>query len=283
LTGCKQLQGVSKAALTVAEQNPELMRNMNEKDRGTLVSGLKAANAMLAEIDTAEEIAIGQSMAVRTFAAFGPPCKDAALQRYVAMVGNLVALQSERPSLPYSFVVVDNGEQTALALPGGFVFVSVGLLRQLHSESELAAVLAHEVSHVAQKHGLEVVLRDRRIGSLVDFAAQMDKDVAKYRDFIDGSYNKLAHEGYDQGYEIKADLAGTRYAYRAGYHPEGLLPFLEMTASSGSKVEFEMFKTHPDPRTRISEIRGELRSFGNYALMPKIADRYSREAGARVR
>ena len=191
-----------------------------------------------------------------------------------------MALQSDRPSLPYHFTVVKSDDPNALALPGGYVFVSSGLLQRLGSESELAAILAHEVAHVAERHGLQILMRDRRVSSLLDFAQELDEDVGQYRQFIDAAFVKLATEGYDQRYEVMADEAGTRYAHRAGYHPEGLLPFLEESARSG--LAFEVFKTHPDPHARIGKIRRLLGTFGDYASMPKLEARYRREALARL-
>lgn len=272
LWGCESAKKATLAGVKMIEENPDLLR---PEDREKVLKGAKALETMIKDIDTAEEIEMGQCLAVRAFASFGRPHADEALGRYVSTVGRLVALQSDRPSLPYSFAVVENDAPNALALPGGFVFVSTGLLESLHSEGELAAVLAHEVAHVAEKHGLEVTLRDRRIAGLVDFGAAVDEDVAKYREFIDLAYQKLATEGYDQRYEWMADLAGTRYAHRAGYNPEGLLPFLEESAKSG--VAFEVFKTHPDPRTRIEKVREVLGSLGDYSAMPKLEDRYRRE------
>ena len=280
LWGCEGLEEVVMTGVKVIEEHPDIIKD--EEDREKWVGGAKVARAMLKDIDTAEEIELGQSLALRGFASFGPPHGDAALTGYVSKVGKLVALQSDRPSLPFFFAVVENEKPNALALPGGFVFVSTGLLKSLRSESELAAVLGHEISHVAEKHGLETTLRDRRISSLVDFSAAFEEDVTEYREFIDLAYQKLTTECYDRNYEWKADLAGTRYALRAGYHPEGLLPFLEQSAASGGALAFEVFKTHPDPRVRIEKIRGYLSSQGDYSALPKLEDRYRREVLARL-
>jgi len=273
-SGCESLdQGID-----ILRENPELL---GEEDTTKWVKGLEFARSVVSQIDTAEEIEIGQSLALRAFASFGKPYDDPALIGYVARVGKLVALQSDRPSLPYHFTVVVNEKPNALALPGGFVFISTGLLKELQSESELAAILGHEIAHVAERHGLEIGMRDQRISNLLDFAQELDEDVADYRQFIDLTYDKLATEGYDQQYEIKADLAGTRYARRVGYHPEGLLPFLQKSARSG--LAFEVFKTHPDPAKRMRRIRRLLDGMGGYSSLPKLDGRYRREVLERLR
>ncbi|MHC4480435.1 MAG: M48 family metalloprotease [Planctomycetota bacterium] len=272
LAGCEQIQRTVATTAEVIEKHPELIGD--EEDRGKWLAGARAVKSMVNEIDTREEIGIGQSLAVRAFASFGRPHPDAGLQRYVAQVGKLVALQSERPTLPFSFAVVQSDEPNALALPGGYVFISTGLLARLRGESELACILGHEVCHVAQKHGIEIIGRDRVVAGLVDFGAALEEDVAKYRQFIDLFYEKLTTEGYDRRYEWLADEAGTRYAYRAGYHPGGLLPFLESSRASG--VQMERYKTHPDPAGRIEKVQAVLRSLSDYAGMPALEGRYQR-------
>lgn len=276
--GCEEIQKTVETAADVIEQHPELIKD--EEEREKWLAGARAAKSLVGEIDTREEIGIGQSLAVRAFASFGRPHPDGELQRYVTKVGKVVALQSERPALPYSFAVVQSDEPNALALPGGYIFVSTGLLKSLRSESELACILGHEVCHVAQKHGIEILGRDRVVSSLVDFGATLEEDVGKYRQFIDLFYQKLTTEGYDRDYEWKADQAGTEYAFRAGYHPGGLLPFLEESRASG--VQMERYKTHPDPQVRIRKVEATMRSLGDYGGAPTLEDRYRREVLAKL-
>lgn len=280
-TGCKSVQQTLNTAATVVQQNPDLIKN--DQQRTQILAAAKTVTAWTSEIGVPEEVAMGQSLAVRAFASFGQPYPDEALQTYVTTVGRLVALQSERPTLPYSFAVVQSDTPNALALPGGYVFVSTGLLKMLKSESELACVLGHEICHVAQKHGVDIVARDRKVSSLVDFGTALDKQVGQYRQFIDQTYTKLTTEGYDQRYEIIADKAGTGYAYRAGYYPGGLLPFLEAERASTQGLAFETFKTHPDPAARIKEINGVLVTLGDYTRMPRLADRYQTEVLSKLR
>jgi predicted Zn-dependent protease len=270
---CETVRDIVEVTADVVAESPELVAG--KEARVAVAAGAKALRNWVSDIDTAEEIAMGQSLALRAFANFGRPHPDGRLQQYIAKVGMLVALQSERPSMPYSFAVVNNEAPNALALPGGFVFVSTGLLKQLASESELACVLGHEVAHVAQRHGIEIISRDRRITSLVDFGAAVEPEVARYRQFVDAVFTTLTTEGYDHKYEWAADVAGAEYAFRAGYHPAGLLPFLERAASSGAAPVFEAHKTHPDPEVRIDKIRAKLVTLGDYGHMPQVAERYA--------
>jgi predicted Zn-dependent protease len=281
VTGCKNLQETMKTAADIVQQNPQLIKD--EEQRQKVLAAAKTVTAFTTDIGVPEEVSMGQALAARSFVSFGRPYQDNALQNYVTTVGRLVALQSERPTLPYSFAVVDSDTPNALALPGGYIFVSTGLLKMLKSESELACILAHEVCHVAHKDGVDVVARDRKMSSLVDFGTALDKQVGKYRQFIDLAYTKLTTEGYDQRYETIADEAGTRYAYRAGYYPGGLLPFLEAERASSQSLAFEVFKTHPDPGARIKDINAVLATLGDYSGMPKLADRYQKEVLNKLR
>ena len=114
---------------------------------------------------------------------------------------------------------------------------------------------------------------------MIDFGERLDEDVGKYREFINLAYQKLVTEGYRRDYEIRADLAGARYADEAGCHPGGLLPFLDESARLQGRLQFESFKTHPDPRMRNARIREQLARWFDYARMPC---RYRKEAISRL-
>jgi len=278
LLSCKNPQGFQallRTASTIVQENPEIIEN--EKEREKWVAGARTVDAFTRDIDTAEEIGIGQSLAVRAFINFGRPFPDERVQNYVARIGKVVALQSERPSLPYSFAVVWNRQPNALALPGGYIFVSTGLLGMLNSEHELACILGHEICHVAQKHNIEILARDRKVARLMEFGEKMGSDIQQFRQFIDASYRRLANQGYDQNYEWMADEAGTRYAYAAGYNPAGLMPFLQAAVRSDKPLAFETYESHPNPTLRVSKVRGVLRTLGAWENLPKLEDRYKRE------
>lgn len=283
LAGCQALEGAVAVTTTIIDENIEHF--VDAEDLSTWRAATAAARSLVGGVDTAQEITIGEGMALRTFPMLGRPVQDEMLARYVSLVGKLVALQSDRPSLPYWFAVVENERPIALSLPGGYVFVTTGLLKRLRTESELACILGHEIAHVAERHGMETTVRDRRMASLLKLGSELDADIAEFGEFIDGLYDTLVTNGFDQTYEIKADVAGTRYAYMAGYHPGGLIPFLEASARSQGKVQFEFFKTgsHPDPNARIQAIRKGLASMGDYRNMPTLAGRYRQCALARMK
>ena len=141
-------------------------------DLGSLFNTLKTVKQAVKPADLQQEEAIGQAAAATLLGA-AKPIDNAALQRYVNEVGLWVALQSDRPNLPWHFAVVDSDDIDAFAAPGGYVFITRGLLLHMHSEAELAGVLGHEINHVVMKHHLKELQRAARI-DLLGQAAQYE-------------------------------------------------------------------------------------------------------------
>jgi predicted Zn-dependent protease len=158
--------------------------------------------------------------------------------------------------------VLDTDEVNAFAAPGGFVFVTKGLLKQVKSEDELAGVLGHEVAHVAKKHGLKTIQTARLtsaftiLGSEVgrQYTPQQVGELTKAFDgVVEDVVNKMVVNGYSRDKEYEADKFGAQYAKSAHYDPAALKSFLarlEKNEGSGGG----MFKTHPSPAKRQSEL-----------------------------
>jgi predicted Zn-dependent protease len=219
-------------------------------DIGGIVSNLTKATA---ETSEADEIRIGQEFAATLLGA-KPLAADARLQRYVNALGRWLALQTERPDLPWTFGVLDDAGFNAFATPGGYIFVTRGLVTRMRNEAELAGVLAHEIGHVLKKHHLNAVQKDAGfalIGDLVSAANKSGNDQAKTAILNMG--RKLYTSGLDQGDEFEADRLGVVIAARAGYDAHGLPAVLQMLhAQSAGDDNFSLlFKTHPAPEARI--------------------------------
>ena len=112
-----------------------------------------------------DEITLGRDVAANLLGA-SPLVNDPALQSYVNKVGMWIALHTDRPNLPWHFGVMDTDSVNAFATPGGYVFITRGMLLRMHDESELAGVLAHEISHVIAKHALNTMRKDKLTGML---------------------------------------------------------------------------------------------------------------------
>jgi predicted Zn-dependent protease len=114
-------------------------------------------------IDEAREIEIGRQLAAVLLGS-KPLYPDMALQRYVNQLGRWISLQSSRPDLAWTFAVLDDGGYNAFAAPGGYIFVTKGLIDRVADESELAGILAHEIAHVVQRHHLQAMRKTARAG-----------------------------------------------------------------------------------------------------------------------
>lgn len=222
----------------------------NTNDTGNLIGNLVKATKSTSE---PEEIRIGQEFAAQLLGA-KPLVTDARLQRYVNLLGRWLSLHTERPDLPWSFGVLEDAGYNAFATPGGYIFVTRGLIESMGSEAELAGVLAHEMGHVLMKHHLKAVQKNAGfslVGDLIGTATNGANDQLKTALLDMG--RKLYTSGLDKSDEFEADRIGVVIAARAGYDAYGLPSVLQaLQAKNAEDDNFSlMFKTHPTPAARI--------------------------------
>lgn len=182
---------------------------------------------------------------------------DPALQRYVNLVGNWVAQQGERPSLPWRFGVVDSDDINAFAAPGGYIFVTKGLYRRLADEADLAAVLGHEIGHVIQKHHIKVMQQSQIIAAAAGALGQQFKDEDQLIQSLVGNGAEILARSLDKEAEFEADRVGMILAARAGYDAHALPKVLEdigHVSDKDSRIAL-LFKTHPRPADRLDHLR----------------------------
>ncbi len=250
------------------------------------------------DITEAEEISMGDGIAAMILGA-SPLHSDQSLQRYVNRVGRWVASQSSRPDLPWAFGVLDTPTVNAFALPGGKVFVSIGLVKRLGNESELAGVLAHEIAHVMQKHQVQAI-QSSRTGALGQeiLQEQASERIARTsagQNVLTGALsNAAAGEGIaflkngfflrplDKALEYEADRIGATLAARAGYDPYGLVSAIQIL--SGLKSEDSgvslMMSTHPTPNDRLVELEKFSSTLDKYSTQPQVENRFVKVVGA---
>lgn len=221
--------------------------------------GKKAAEATQ-EVTEEEEIELGRGIAAQLLGARGL-VQDEQMQRYVNRVGFWLALQSERPGLPWRFGVMDSDAVNAFALPGGVILITRGLYDRLRDEGELAGVLAHEISHVVDKHQVKAI--KKAMGK--SFATELAGEVAVQRGnevvrrfgaqaFRVGA--EVFTKGLDKQDEYDADRNGMVLAARGGYNPFGLAGVLQTLDAAGPQdgsVSL-MFSTHPTSVSRIERL-----------------------------
>lgn len=221
--------------------------------------GKKAADASQ-EITQEEEIELGRGIAANVLGA-APLVRDEALQRYVNRVGLWLALQTERPDLPWRFGVVASSDVNAFAMPGGTILITLGLYERLRDEAELAGVLGHEIAHVVEKHQVKAIKKE--MGR--DFATDVAGEVAGQssnelvRRFGDKAFKvgtQVLVRGLDKNDEYQADQRGMVIAARAGYNPFALAGVLQTLdgASPQDRSMALLFSTHPTPASRIERL-----------------------------
>ncbi|MCF8495147.1 MAG: M48 family metalloprotease [Alphaproteobacteria bacterium] len=186
-----------------------------------------------------------------------------ALQAYVREVGRRVTQDTERPDVQYKFFVLDSPVVNAFALPGGYIYVSRGLLALANSEAELAAVLAHETGHITARHTAERYSTGMltSLGAAVISAAVDSSGVTRALDLG----NNLYLSSYSRGQENEADSLGLRYMTRGGYDAQAMPSFLaSMQAASamenqtsGRAEGLSYFSTHPPTGDRVAKTTGE--------------------------
>lgn len=231
------------------------------------------------DVPEPREIEMGDGISSNLLGA-APLLKDPAVQKYVNDVGRWLALHTERPDLPWQFAVLDDDDVNAFAAPGGRIFITKGLLRNMHSEAELAGVLSHEIAHVLRKHHLNAIKKSARTGLMAEFATQAVKDKGGNENLI-----KLANvgtnlyaRGLDKDDEFEADRMGVVIAARGGYDPYGLPAVLQTLQTLNPKDTrlALMFKTHPSLADRLNLLNREMAGhFERFEDQPDLNARFN--------
>src|SRR5688572_15266572 len=204
-----------------------------------------------------QEIALGKESDGQIRAEMGL-YDDPALQQYVSDIGLRLAKLSERPTLPWQFAVVDQPAINAFALPGGYIYLTRGILAFLDSEAEVAGVLGHEIGHVTARHAAQQYTR--QVGGQVGLVA-LGIFVPAARPFGELSSQALGllFLKYGREDELQADSLGARYAVSASWDPAGVTGMLStlgrLDEASGQRKGIpNLLSTHPDPLQRVQEI-----------------------------
>ncbi|GAB4554469.1 MAG: hypothetical protein Tsb0013_17120 [Phycisphaerales bacterium] len=215
-----------------------------------------------------QEISLGEEAMPELIAGYGGEVQDERLRNYVRSIGMEIALSTEDEfrDIPWEFTLLDSDIVNAFALPGGKVFISRGLMARMTNESQLAAVLGHEIGHVTAEHADQQITRQMivqgiAIGAAVAAGTQEDERWAYAVPVVVGGAG-LFNLKFGRDEESEADSLGLRYMTRAGYNPRGMLELMQILeeASGGGSGTLEILSTHPLPQTRINRINKKLRN-----------------------
>jgi len=225
-------------------------------------TGQKALRAARG-ISPSEEYYIGRAVAARLLSQ-SPLSQNQDATTYINKVGQVVAQKSSQPSVyrGYHFGIMETSDPNAYACPGGIILITRGLIQQCQNEDELAAVLAHEVAHIAHQDGVNSINKARWTEVLTTAGAEATRQyaggvagqlVTLFEGSIDDVFKTLVVNGYSRKAEESADRAAISTLSRAGYNPAALAAILERLQSKGGSGGF--FRSHPLTSARVSAVQ----------------------------
>jgi predicted Zn-dependent protease len=209
-----------------------------------------------------EEKQLGDQVSLKLRDHFGV-YQNEPVTKYVSLVGTALAQASSRPALEWKFIVLDTDGVNAYAAPGGIVHITRGLLGLMKSESELAGVLGHEITHVTEKHTVNAIKQSKGISMTADAAGSggslRDQFIAKMSAL---AFNKIFEGEFSQRDENNADETGVRIANKIGYAPNGMVDVLKkIDARNGSREDRNgMFASHPATKDRIESLEKQIKN-----------------------
>ncbi len=224
---------------------------------GKIASGAaKVKKVSDARVTEAEEQQIGQEVSDKMVETFGV-YQDASVTKYVTLVGAVIAQSSSRPNLDWQFVVLDTEGVNAFAAPGGFVHITKGLLGLLKNEAELAGVLAHEITHVAETHTVNAIRNGNFISAGTDeISASGGMAASLISKFAERAYSDILNNKFSRNDENEADEKGVQIANKVGYAPGGLASALNklVERNQAATEPNGMFASHPQMKDRLANI-----------------------------
>lgn len=197
-----------------------------------------------------QDLEIGQHYAPEIEKELGGKIEDEDLQNYIDSVGQKIARISHRPNWEYHYVAVNDKSINASALPGGYIFITKGMLEKLQSESQLAAILAHETAHVVARDTSNAISNQIGIGLLLAAASsgQASGAVMTAAELS----RRIIGLRYSRQDEREADIAGLDYMVVAGYNPYGIIETMQMLEDQRKEEVVEFLSSHPPPANRIA-------------------------------
>ncbi len=252
---------------TVAQTAAQLGQATGAITPGQADSLIKTGQAFgkaLEQITPEQEYYVGRAVGATIVSQYKVYDNDRAT-KYVNLVGQTLAMASDKPETfgGYHFLILDSDEINAFAAPGGFIFLSRGMLRLCHTEDQLAAVLAHEVGHVQFGHAIGAISNSRWTQAFTILGTEGAKSfggeqLSQLTSAFEGSINDITHKmitsGYARGQEREADSAAVTIMARVGYNPNALAQVLQNMSKELKPDGHDFAATHPKPEDRIADL-----------------------------
>jgi predicted Zn-dependent protease len=276
--GAQGLFGQLGNAATGALQGAGII---NQDQKKAIDTGAQAVAKSFEDITPEQEYYIGRAVAA-TFLSSRKPFDVQSVTDYLNLLGRSLSLYSDRPETfgGYHFLALDSDEINAFSAPGGLVLVTRGLLGCATNEEEVAAILAHEIGHVAHQHGIKAIKKDRLTKAVIGVgtaAAQvlgpkeLQQQTSIFKDSVGDITSTVVNSGYSRDLEYEADAAAVATLRRVGYDPRALEEMLKIMKSKLKPGGKDFAKTHPAPQDRINRIEKDLGKFKAAPTPPDVA------------
>jgi predicted Zn-dependent protease len=257
-SGCKTID-------TIAKSGPSFRIGNMVVDTKAIAKETQVVANSFRDITPEQEYYIGRTVGAMILQKY-QPYDNSKADRYVNVMGQMLAQASDCPETygGYHFLIQDSDEINAFAAPGGFIFLTRGMLRCCPHEDAVAAVLAHEIGHVQFKHGLRAIKQSRVTSALTSLAIKGTKkygakELAELTETFEASISDITKtlivNGYSRSFESQADLAAVSILQRTGYNPNGLVTMLNEMKTRLKPGRGDFVKTHPSPDSRIADIQ----------------------------
>jgi predicted Zn-dependent protease len=205
----------------------------------------------------AEEKQIGEKYAPEMEKQMGGEIENAELQSYINQVGQKIAKASHTPNAHFEYAALNDKAVNAFALPGGYIYITRGMLEQLNSEAQLAAILGHETAHVTARHSAQAI--SEQIGMELLIGAISTEKTGQGVVTVAKLGSELIDLKYSRTHESEADSIGLDYMVKAGYNPIGMAQTMEILQRKSGSKSFEWLSTHPNPQNRLADINKWIR------------------------
>ncbi|MHC4132227.1 MAG: M48 family metallopeptidase [Planctomycetota bacterium] len=222
-----------------------------------------------------QEIEIGQQYAPQIETQMGGRIQNESIQNYINSIGQSLAKVSHRADWQFHFVALEDTTTNAFALPGGYIFITRGMLEKLDSEAQLAGILAHEIVHVVARHSTEQM--SKQIGFEILLSAMTSEDTSRAVVTVADLTWQIIGLKYSRDDEKEADLAGLDYMVDASYNPYGMRETMQILLELQTISPIEFLSTHPSPENRLQYITDKIRiKYFNLAQMKVGTEDYQR-------
>ena len=267
-TTCTFAQDSDKSKKKSSEKSSS--KSLDDKNNPALIGKRDINKGSIQFYSIEREVAIGRQLAAEVDRS-SKIINDPLVSEYVNRIAQNVVLHSDS-KVPFTIKVIDSQEVNAFALPGGFLYVNRGLIEAADNEAEVAGVVAHEIAHVAARHGMEQASKGELfnylsiplifLGGIGGYAIRQGLGLAVPLSFLK----------FSRGAEKEADRLGAQYMWASGYDPNALITFFEKLQAKNKKKPgtlSKLFSTHPMTGDRITEVRELIAQFperGEYQL-----------------